>query len=66
MPQSAFTVTRFLNRNGVTSWRVDCRLHGLRIRRNFKTREEAGAERAALEAKAAQAASNVRSASSLI
>ncbi len=66
MPQSAFTVTRFLNRNGVTSWRVDGRLHGLRIRRNFKTREEAGAERAALEAKAAQAASNVRSASTFL
>ena len=62
MQQSPFTVTRFLNRNGVISWRVDGRLHGLRIRKNFKTREEAGAERAALEAKAAQAASNVRSA----
>ena len=66
MPQSAFTVTRFRNRNGVTSWRVDGRLHGLRIRRNFKTREEAGAERAALETKAAQAASNVRSASTFL
>ena len=62
MQQSAFTVTRFLNRNGVTSWRIDGRLHGLRIRKNFKTREEAGAEKAVLEAKAAQAASNVRSA----
>ena len=66
MQQSAFTVTRFLNRNGVTSWRVDGRLHGLRIRKNFKTREEAGAERAVLEAKATQAASNVRSASTFL
>ena len=50
---SPFVVTRFVNRNGVISWRVDGRLHGLRIRKNFKTRVEAGAEKDALDIKAA-------------
>jgi hypothetical protein len=60
MSQSAFIVTKFTNRNGVTSWRVDGRLNGLRIRKNFKSREEAGAEKAALDAKAAQTETGVR------
>jgi hypothetical protein len=47
-----FVVSRFENRNGVTSWRVSGLLHGVRIRKNFKTREEAAAELAALELKA--------------
>ena len=54
MSPSAFIVSRFVNRNGITSWRVDGRLHGLRIRKNFKTRVEAGAEKDALDIKAAQ------------
>jgi len=66
MPDTSFDVTRFVNRNGVTSWRVSGWLHGLRFRKNFKTREEAGAERAALEAKAAQAAAGVRLASTFL
>ena len=45
---TTFAVSRFENRNGVISWRVDGQLHGLRIRRNFKTREAATAEKAAL------------------
>jgi hypothetical protein len=49
MSPSAFIVSRFVNRNGITSWRVDGRLHGLRIRKNFKTRVEAGAEKNALD-----------------
>lgn len=57
MNQSTFSVNRFENRNGVVSWRVDGRLNGLRIRRNFKTKEEAVAEKAALDIKAAQLAS---------
>jgi len=61
MKQSPFVISRFENRNGVTSWRVDGRLHSLRIRRNFKTREEAAAEKAALEMKAMQVASGMRS-----
>jgi hypothetical protein len=56
MNQSKFAVTRFENRNGSTSWRVDGRLHGVRFRKNFKTREEAAAEKSALEIKAAQTA----------
>jgi integrase len=57
MNHTQFAVSRFENRNGVTSWRVDGRIHGLRIRKNFKTREEAAAEQAALELKSLQIAS---------
>jgi len=60
--ENTFAVSRFENRNGVVSWRVAGWLHGVRIRKNFKTREEAAAERAALELKAVQAASGLRSA----
>ncbi len=66
MPDSSFDVTRFENRDGVISWRVSGWLHGLRVRKNFKSREEAGAELAALEAKAAQAAGNVRGTSTFL
>lgn len=55
-----FSVSRFHNRNGVTSWRVTGWLHGVRVRRNFKTREEAAAERSALELKALRVASGMR------
>ena len=61
MSPTPFVVSRFVNRNGITSWRVDGRIHGLRIRKNFKTRQEAGAEKAALDIKAVQADSGVRS-----
>jgi len=54
-----FAVSRFKNRNGVFSFRVDGHLHGVRIRRNFKTQEEASAEKAALELKALQLASSL-------
>ena len=60
MNHTQFAVSRFENRNGVTSWRVDGRIHGLRIRKNFKTREEAAAEQAALELKSLQIASGQR------
>ena len=66
MPDGSFDVTRFENRNGVISWRISGWLHGLRIRKNFKSREEAGAELAALEAKAARAAGNVRGTSTFL
>ena len=59
--EQSFAVSRFENRNGVTSWRVDGRLHGVRIRRNFKTQEEAAAEKAALEMKAMQSAAGMQS-----
>ena len=63
MKQSVFVVRRFKNRNGVFSWRVQGALNGVRIRRNFKTQEEAAAEKAALEMSAAQLHSNLRSVS---
>lgn len=60
MNQTQFEVTPFENRNGSTSWRVTGWLSDLRIRRNFKTREEAAAEKASLEIKALQATSGLR------
>ena len=66
MNQTKFAVSRFENRNGSTSWRVDGRLHGVRIRKNFKTKEEAAAEKATLELKAIQAASGLRSATTFL
>lgn len=60
MNHTKFGISRFENRNGVTSWRVDGRLHGVRFRRNFKTREEAAAEQAMLEIKAMNAANGLR------
>ena len=66
MNQTKFVVSRFENRNGVTSWRVDGRLHGVRFRKNFKTREEAAVQKAALELKALQTESGIRSASTFL
>ena len=60
MKNTNFVVTRYENRNGVSSWRVSGFLHGIRIRKNLKTREEAAAEKAALEVKELQAASGLR------
>ena len=59
MPNQSFSVRRFKNRNGIFSWRVDGQLNGVRIRRNFKAQEEAAAEKAGLEIKALQLASNL-------
>ena len=42
--ESSFSVSRFKKRNGVFSFLVDAYLNGNRLRRNFKTREEAAAE----------------------
>lgn len=61
MNQPTISVNRFENRNGVISWRVDGRLNGVRIRRNFKTQEEAAAEKSSLELKALQMAKDLRS-----
>ena len=60
MNHTEFAISRFENRNGVTSWRVEGKFHGLRIRKNFKTREEAAAEQAALELKSLQIAAGLR------
>ncbi len=61
-----FTLTRFANRNGAISWRVSGWLHGIRVRRNLPTREEAAAEKLALELKALQAKSGLRPAVSVL
>jgi integrase len=66
MNQPSFAVTRFENRNGVISWRVDGRLHGVRIRKNFKSRDEAIAEKAAQELKALQADAGLQSATTFL
>ncbi|WP_145928723.1 site-specific integrase [Termitidicoccus mucosus] len=60
MKPNKFVVTQFKNSNGTTAWRVDGRLHGVRIRKNFKTREEAAAEKASLEIKALQTSAGMR------
>ena len=54
MTDTTFALTRFDNRNGTTSWRISGWLASVRIRKNFKSREEATAEKAFLEIKAAQ------------
>ena len=64
--ENTFAVIRYKNRNGVTSWRVSGWLRGVRIRKNFKTREEAGADKAAMELGAEQAASGLRSISTYL
>lgn len=58
--ENSFSVSRFKNRNGVSSFRVDGRLSGVRIRRNFKTVEQAAAKKTALEIKVLQMASTLR------
>jgi hypothetical protein len=50
--RTAFTIKPFKNRNGVISFRVAGWLLGERVRNNFTTREDAAAERAALEGQA--------------
>ncbi|WP_236919120.1 site-specific integrase [Ereboglobus luteus] len=57
---SNFTVKPFKNRNGVTSWRVSGWLHGLRIRKNFKNKQDAFVERGALDLKLMQTQSSLR------
>ena len=58
--ENSFSVSRFKNRNGAFSFRVEGRLHGVCIRRNFKTQDEAAAEKAAPELKAMQSGSGLQ------
>ena len=60
MKAKQLSIGRFKNRNGVVSFRVFGYLHGERVRRNFLTREEAAAEKAALEIRAHQVAAGYR------
>ncbi|OAM91207.1 hypothetical protein AW736_04300 [Termitidicoccus mucosus] len=64
--KTAFTIKPFRNRNGVISFRVAGWLLGERVRKNFKTREDAIAERAALELRVLQSQSNLRGASTFL
>jgi hypothetical protein len=64
--ENKFSVSRFRSRNGVFSFRVDGDLNGVRIRRNFKTQEEAATEKAALELKALQLVSNLRAVTTVL
>jgi DUF1365 family protein len=57
----SFTVSRFQNRNGTYSWRISGFISGVRIRKNFPTREEAAAGMSALETRAIQASSLLHS-----
>src|SRR5476651_912033 len=57
---TSFVLTRFANSNGTPSWRVSGWLHGVRIRKNFKSREDAAVQKSVLEIRAAQAAAGLR------
>ncbi|ATC63128.1 hypothetical protein CMV30_03685 [Nibricoccus aquaticus] len=60
MPHQNFVVSRFKNRNGVITFRVEGRLNGVRIRKNFKSREEAIAEKGILDLQALQSSSDIQ------
>lgn len=66
MNQTGFAVSQFRNRNGTISWRVDGRLNGVRIRKNFKTRDEAVVEKGTLELKAMQTEAGMRTVSTFL
>lgn len=66
MPDHEFQVSQFTNRNGVISWRVSGWLAGVRIRKNFKSRQEAAAEKGVLDIRAAQLAAGMRSAATFL
>jgi len=66
MNRTALVIGRYENRNGVTSWRVSGSLHGLRVRRNFKTREEASAEKATLELKSIQTSAGLNTVATVL
>jgi hypothetical protein len=57
---TSFEIIRFRNHSGALSWRLCGWLAGVRVRRNFKTREEAAAEKQTLEIQAIQVAAGFR------
>jgi hypothetical protein len=63
---TSFDIARFTNRNGRPSWRISGWLHGVRIRKNFKSRDEAAVQKSVLEIRAAQVASGLRQAVTLL
>jgi hypothetical protein len=66
MNHGKFAIGRFENRNGRTSWRVEGQIDGTRFRRNFKTKEEAVAEKAIPDLKYLQLSANIRSATTFV
>lgn len=64
--ENSFVVRRFENRTGAVSWRVSGWLSGVRIRKNFKSKEEAAAEKSSLELKSMQAATGTRAAATCL
>ena len=66
MNHATFVVTRFENQSGTVSWRVSGNLHGTRVRKNFSSKEEARAEKAALELKALQNSSGLRASATFL
>ncbi len=62
MKENQFTLQPYENAGGGMSWRVTGWLGGVRIRKNFKLREEAAAEKATLQIRAAQIAGGMRTA----
>ena len=66
MNHTTFVVTRFSNRSGSVSWRVSGNFHGVRVRNNFSSKEEARAEKATLELKAIQNASGLRASATFL
>ena len=61
-PKVQFVVTPFKNPSGVIVYRLVGWLHGKRIRKNFRTRAEAEAERQVLEIQRIQSESGIRTA----
>ena len=68
MKTTEFTVIRFENRNGVTSWRVFSGwLHGIRIRKNFKDQRRSHRwRRGSLILRSIQADAGLRPATTLL
>jgi integrase len=63
---TSFAIKRFKNQSGAVSWRLSGWLAGVRIRKNFKTREEAASEKATQEIRALQVTSGLRSGSTFL
>ena len=70
MPNTTLLSSRALSRsrncNGTSSWRVSGWLAGVRIRKNFKTRKEAGVEKLVFQTRFAQLDAGVRSATTFL
>lgn len=59
---SPFVISEFINPSGAVVHRVSGRLHGKRVRKNFRTRAEAEAERQVLDVQRLQGETGIRAA----